>query len=231
MRTPGRSTLTVSVTGCCARTPAPVTAVRRRAERSAPDRKNARIGYPLAGIAGLNGPPYNRGAHSGGALTTVPVLQVREISKRFPGVVALDAVALDVRAGEVVALAGENGAGKSTLMKILAGLYRPDGGEIRIDDVPVTIHSPADAARFGIGVIHQELEVVETLDVAANICLGRESTWGGPLRLLDRRRMEATASAPSPGSASRYAGTALRIPACMCARWGLSWRRPSPHLS
>src|SRR3954463_980485 len=195
MRTPGRSTSTVSVTGCCARAPAPVMATRKRAERSAPDRENARIGYPLARHRGPARTPYNRSAHSGGALTTVPVLQVREISKRFPGVVALDAVALEVRAGEVVALAGENGAGKSTLMKILAGLYRPDGGEVRIDDVPVTIHSPADAARPGLGVIHQELEVVETLDVAANICLGHESTWGGPLRLLDRRRMEATADA------------------------------------
>src|SRR6478736_3493271 len=177
MRGPGRSALTVSVTGCCARMAGPAMAVRKRAARSTVIREIVRISrYPLA-------------------VTTVAVLRVREISKRFPGVVALDAVGLEVRAGEVVALVGENGAGKSTLMKILAGLYRPDSGEIRIDGQAVTIHSPADAARLGIGVIHQELEVVETLDVAANICLGREAVWGGPLRLLDRGRMEATAEA------------------------------------
>ena len=128
-------------------------------------------------------------------MTTVPVLQVAGISKRFPGVVALDAVSLEVRAGEVVALVGENGAGKSTLMKILAGVYRPDAGEIRIDGRAITLPSPSEATRLGIGVIHQELEVVDTLDVAANICLGREPVWGGPLRLLDRQRMEADASA------------------------------------
>jgi len=123
------------------------------------------------------------------------VLQVAGIAKRFPGVIALDRVDIDLRAGEVVALVGENGAGKSTLMKILAGLYRPDAGEVRLDGRPVTIDSPSTAARLGIAVIHQELEVVDTLDVAANICLGREAVWGGPLRLLDRRAMQATAAA------------------------------------
>ena len=126
-------------------------------------------------------------------MTTDRVLQVSEISKRFPGVVALDRVSLDVSAGTVVALVGENGAGKSTLMKILAGVYRPDGGEIRIDGHEATLHSPADAAQLGIGVIHQELEVVETLDVAANICLGREPLRAGPLRLLDWTRMDDVA--------------------------------------
>ena len=128
-------------------------------------------------------------------MATDRVLQVSEISKRFPGVVALDRVSLDVCAGLVVALVGENGAGKSTLMKILAGVYRPDSGEIRVGGQVVTLHKPADAARLGIGVIHQELEVVETLDVAANICLGREPLRGGPLRLLDRARMDDIAAA------------------------------------
>ncbi len=128
-------------------------------------------------------------------MTTVPVLQVAGISKRFPGVVALDGVSLEVRAGEVVALVGENGAGKSTLMKILAGVYRPDDGEIRIDGRAIVLHSPSEATHLGIGVIHQELEVVDTLDVAANIGLGREPVWGGPLRLLNRQRLEATADA------------------------------------
>ena len=113
------------------------------------------------------------------------------ISKRFPGVVALDRVELDVAAGEIVALVGENGAGKSTLMKILAGIHRADSGEIRMNAAPVEMHAPADAARLGIGVIHQERELIDTLDVAGNVFLGREPTRGGPLRLLDRRQMQA----------------------------------------
>jgi len=121
----------------------------------------------------------------------IPLLQMAAISKRFPGVVALDSVDFDVSAGEIVALVGENGAGKSTLMKILAGIHRADSGEIRITGEPVTMHAPADAARLGIGVIHQELEVIETLDIAGNVFLGREPRRAGPLRLLDRRRMEA----------------------------------------
>jgi ribose transport system ATP-binding protein len=113
------------------------------------------------------------------------------ISKQFPGVIALDRVDFHVAAGEIVGLLGENGAGKSTLMKILAGIYRADSGTIALDDVPVVMPGPADAARLGIGIIHQELEVVGTLDAAGNVFLGREPHWGGPLRLLDRRRMEA----------------------------------------
>jgi ribose transport system ATP-binding protein len=113
------------------------------------------------------------------------------ISKRFPGVVALDRVDLDVSAGEIVALVGENGAGKSTLMKILAGIHRADSGLIRIDGARVAMHEPLDAARLGIGVIHQERELIDTLDVAGNVFLGREPTRGGLLRMLDRRRMHA----------------------------------------
>src|SRR6187397_263031 len=120
-----------------------------------------------------------------------PLLQMSAISKRFPGVVALEGVDFDVAAGEIVALVGENGAGKSTLMKILAGIHRADSGDVRIDGATVAIHSPVDAARLGIGVIHQELEVIDTLDVAGNVFLGREPRRAGPLRLLDRRRMEA----------------------------------------
>jgi len=113
------------------------------------------------------------------------------ISKRFPGVVALDSVNFDVVRGEVVGLVGENGAGKSTLMKILAGLYQPDSGEIRFDGRAMSIHAPAEAARLGVGVIHQELEVIDNLDVAGNVFLGREPVWGGPLKLLDRRKIYA----------------------------------------
>jgi ribose transport system ATP-binding protein len=121
---------------------------------------------------------------------TVPVLQMTAISKRFPGVVALDRVDFDLTGGEIVALVGENGAGKSTLMKILAGIHRADSGEIRIDGAAIVLHAPGDAARSGIAVIHQELEVIDTLDVAGNVFLGREPRMGGPLRLLDRRTMD-----------------------------------------
>jgi ribose transport system ATP-binding protein len=114
------------------------------------------------------------------------------ISKRFPGVVALADVDFDIHRGEIVALVGENGAGKSTLMKVLAGIHRADGGTIHVDGVPASIHKPSDAVDLGIAVIHQVLELVDTLDVAGNIFLGRE-LYRGPLRLLDRRRMEADA--------------------------------------
>ena len=117
------------------------------------------------------------------------------ISKRFPGVTALDTVDLDIARGEVVALVGENGAGKSTLMKILAGIHQPDSGTIQMDGRPVVIRSPREAAQQGIGIIHQELEIIDSLDVAANVYLGREPTCFGPLRLIDRRRIEADTEA------------------------------------
>jgi len=125
---------------------------------------------------------------------TAPVLQMRGVEKRFGGVRALKGVDFEIRAGEVVALAGENGAGKSTLMKILGGVYQPDAGEILIDDQPVAIHSVADATRHGISFIHQELNVLDNLDVAANVFLGREPLRWGILRLIDRKRMHQEAS-------------------------------------
>ena len=84
-----------------------------------------------------------------------PVLELRGITKRFPGVLANDHVDFDLRRREVHALLGENGAGKSTLMNILYGLYQPDEGEIRMRGKPVTIHSPKDAIEQGIGMVHQ----------------------------------------------------------------------------
>jgi ribose transport system ATP-binding protein len=122
---------------------------------------------------------------------TDPLLQMSAISKRFPGVVALDRVDFHVAAGEIVGLVGENGAGKSTLMKVLAGIHRADSGDIRIDGVPVVMHGPAEAAHRGISLIPQELEIIDTLEVSANVFLGREPHRAGLLRLLDRRRMEA----------------------------------------
>ena len=124
-------------------------------------------------------------------MTANPFLNMSAVSKQFPGVTALDRVDFDVAAGELVGLVGENGAGKSTLMKILGGIHRADSGTIALEGVAVVLHAPADAARLGIGIIHQEREVIETLDVAGNVFLGREPLWAGPLRLLDRRRMEA----------------------------------------
>src|SRR5215207_323666 len=111
------------------------------------------------------------------------------VSKRFPGVIALDQVSLTVGTGEIVALIGENGAGKSTLMKILGGAILRDAGVVKIDGNPVEIRSPREASALGIEFIHQELSVLDNLDVAANIFLRREPTKGGFLKLIDRKRI------------------------------------------
>ena len=111
------------------------------------------------------------------------LLAAHGISKRFPGVLALDAVDMAVEAGEVLAVIGENGAGKSTLMKILAGIETPDSGQILRDGESVIIDSPRRAAALGIALIHQELNFCANLSVAANLYLGREpQQWG----LIDR---------------------------------------------
>jgi len=124
-----------------------------------------------------------------------PLLELEGISKRFPGVVALDGVSLSVGRGEVVGLIGENGAGKSTLMNILGGVLQADAGTLRMDGRPAAIRSVSGAIALGIGFIHQELNVLDNLEVAGNIYLGREPTWGGPLRLVRRREMFSRAEA------------------------------------
>jgi ABC-type uncharacterized transport system ATPase subunit len=110
--------------------------------------------------------------------TTPPVLELRGITKRFPGVLANDRVDFDLRKGEVHALLGENGAGKSTLMNILYGLYRPDEGEIRLNGAPVTIDSPHAAIAAGIGMVHQHFMLIPVMTVAENIVLAAEPRRG-----------------------------------------------------
>src|SRR5438034_11218919 len=105
----------------------------------------------------------------------VPALEMRGITKRYPGVLANDHIDLDLRPGEIHALLGENGAGKSTLMNILYGLARPDEGEILLDGVPVRIADPADAIARGISMVHQHFMLVPVLTVAENILLGEET--------------------------------------------------------
>ena len=102
------------------------------------------------------------------------LLEVRGVSKAFPGVVALDDVSLTVRPGTVHALIGENGAGKSTLMKIIAGLCAPDAGELRLAGRSVTLRTPRQALGHGVAMIHQELNLMPALSVAENIWIGRE---------------------------------------------------------
>jgi ribose transport system ATP-binding protein len=122
------------------------------------------------------------------APTRAPLLEMRGISKTFPGVRALNDVRLSVFPGEVHSLMGENGAGKSTLMKILSGAYQADaGGQILIDGQPVTIDGPLAARALGVAVIYQELSLAPNLSVAENIYAGRELRRG---RLVDRKGME-----------------------------------------
>ncbi len=110
------------------------------------------------------------------------ILQMRGITKRFPGVVALQDVSLELRGGEVVALMGENGAGKSTLMKILGGAYLPDAGDMLLEGRPVTLGSIREAKGLGIALIHQELMLAPNLDIGSNIFLGSEPGGSSVLR-------------------------------------------------
>src|SRR5258705_12680821 len=106
---------------------------------------------------------------------SAPALEMRGITKRYPGVVANDGIDLDVRPGEIHALLGENGAGKSTLMNVLYGLARPDEGEILLDGTPIQITGPSDAIERGINMVHQHFMLVPVLTVAENILLGEET--------------------------------------------------------
>jgi len=119
-----------------------------------------------------------------------PAVALRSASKNFGHIQALDHADLTAGRGEIHGVVGDNGAGKSTMLKILSGLHRPDSGELRIEDLPVTLHSPLDAREHGIATVYQDLALVECLDVATNLHLGDipKKRW-----LVDRRRMERDA--------------------------------------
>src|SRR6266480_5687739 len=121
-----------------------------------------------------------------------PILELRSITKRFPGVVANDGIDFDLLPGEDHALLGENGAGKSTLMNIVYGLYKPDEGEILIRRKPVTLGSAREAIMHGIGMVHQHFMLIPVMTVAENIVLASEPTHAGVLldRAASNRRVE-----------------------------------------
>jgi ABC-type uncharacterized transport system ATPase subunit len=121
-------------------------------------------------------------------MAEAPLLELKGITKRFPGVVANDGVDFDLRKGEVHALLGENGAGKSTLMNILYGLYHPDEGELRLNGKPLRIGSQREAIDAGIGMVHQHFMLIPVMTVAENIVLAAEPTKGP---FLDERAAEA----------------------------------------
>ena len=109
------------------------------------------------------------------------ILDARNITKRFPGVLANDHVSFSLNEGEILAFLGENGAGKSTLMQILYGLYQRDEGEILIKGQPVSIHSPSDAIAQGIGMIHQDFMLIPRFSVVENVVMGLNEAGSGPL--------------------------------------------------
>ncbi|MCL4139044.1 UNVERIFIED_CONTAM: hypothetical protein GTU68_046458 [Idotea baltica] len=116
-----------------------------------------------------------------------PLIEIQSLSKQYPGVLALDAVDFDLRAGEVHVLFGENGAGKSTLISMLAGATQPSSGTITLDGTPVTFSSVADAHKAGVNTVFQEFSLVPALTVAENVFLGKEPTRGP---FVDRRAMK-----------------------------------------
>ncbi len=121
-----------------------------------------------------------------------PLLSVKNLTKRFGGLVAVNRVSLDVYPGEVVGLVGDNGAGKSTLIKMISGVYQPNEGEIYFEGRRVSISRPSDARDMGIETIYQDLALAGNLNVAANIFLGRERKrryLGGLIRMLDEKFM------------------------------------------
>ena len=122
-----------------------------------------------------------------------PILEMRGITKRFPGVLALDGVDLELYEGEILGLIGENGAGKSTLMRILGGDYPADHGSVSLNGTPVEIRGVRDSIALGVSIIYQELNLAPNLDIASNIFLGREPRRG-PLGIVSRNELYAKAA-------------------------------------
>lgn len=137
---------------------------------------------------GVQEETMDRTATQGGGWSRTPVLSLRQVTKRYRRVEALDAVDLDVHAREVVALVGDNGAGKSTLARLVAGVEQPDAGFVEMDGAPVSVPSPAAANALGIATVFQDPALCDNLSVVANLFLGRELRVrpGGP---LDEERM------------------------------------------
>lgn len=135
------------------------------------------INAPVGAFLSFAEPHYisYKGDYMGAA---TPVVELKQITKRFPGIVANDAISLQLRKGEIHALLGENGAGKSTLMNIVFGLYQPDEGSIEVNGKPVIIDSPNRAIDLGIGMVHQHFKLVQPFTVTENIILGSEPTKG-----------------------------------------------------
>ena len=123
------------------------------------------------------------------------IVEMKNIVKRFPGVVALDRVHFELLPGEVHVLLGENGAGKSTLIKVLSGAYLADEGDIFIDGQKVFIHSPQDAIDKGLRFIYQEINLVQEIDIARNMFLGMEPMKSGPLGMVDQKKLYSQAAA------------------------------------
>ena len=135
--------------------------------------------------AATGSPPLDSGQSS----NRRTILEMKGITKHFPGVLALDKVDFNLRAGEVHVLLGENGAGKSTLIKILTGAFKPDGGTISLFGKPIHINNPLHARELGISAVYQEFNLVPYLDASKNIFLGREPTRGRPIKVLNKRLM------------------------------------------
>ena len=120
-----------------------------------------------------------------------PLLQLLSVTKTYPGVTALNDVSVSIHKGEVLGLIGENGAGKSTLMKILGGVVAPTSGSVVVDGIAHERLTVPAATAAGIAFVHQELNLFENLSVGANVFIGREPRFGGPLRLINTRQLNA----------------------------------------
>src|SRR5215212_9885159 len=120
----------------------------------------------------------------------MPILELKNVSKHFGAIHALNDVSLSLEPGRVVGLMGDNGAGKSTLVKIIAGNFRPSHGTIKIDGREVTFHRPIEARQHGVEIVYQDLALCDNLTAAANVFLGRELRKGiGPFSILDYAAM------------------------------------------